>query len=206
MGDGRLSGVLAPPASSAPIAASCFCAAGFFDTNYDSLLLRGGLPRNAGLQRYTTRASSGPPTPAALAPQASSHLPPLAAFAPRDSSHLPPQLLLRRGLLEWAALSTNVPMDGGGLGGRSTILLLDRPEMFVSKRGAPIASHHARLNLTLYTHADYRSLVPQAPSVRGCQRARGGQSHTAATAGLRPPEQARGRLAVHACLLRLEPI
>ena len=74
---------------------------------------------------------------------------------------------MRRGLPEWAALSTNVPMDGGGLGGRSTILLLDRPETFVSKGGAPINSHHARLNLTLYTHADYRSLVPQAPVASG---------------------------------------
>ena len=69
-------------------------------------------------------------------------------------------------------------MDGGGLGGRSTILLLDRPEMFVSKRGAPIASHHARLNLTLHAHDDYRSLVPQAPSVPEAANGRvGSMSH-----------------------------
>ena len=170
--------VFAPQASSTPTTTCCFCAAAYLGTPASSGT-RHELPRDRQLLLLLRRRLL------------------------RTYHH---SLLLRRKLLEWAALSTNVRMDGGGLGGRSTILLRDRPEMFVSKRGAPIASHHTRLNLTLYTHADYRSLVPQAPSVRGCQRARGGQSHTAATAGLRPPEQARGRLAVHACRLRLEPI
>ena len=77
-------------------------------------------PRPAGFH--------GPSTPAAFAPQASSKPRLPAAFAPQASADPSHERWSRECECEWAALSTNVLSDGGGLGGRSTTILLDRQD------------------------------------------------------------------------------